>query len=230
MYQYLRGAVAAPVLAAVLAVPAVAQENEKLADDPTKIVTKLGASYTDYGTISGSIAFGPVSKLNMSYSETGEWRFGGSYLFDFGIVNFSASKNELSTGTVKTGYAVGTYVPLEKFGFAPAGWTVFGTGGVNYTEGETASVDVQLTDGTLVTTTSKGIYAGLFGLKPLSEDWTLRGAAVASLGSDDYRGYTVGGGITYHLTEKDTIGAFAVYSDNTLGSKESIGISYNHEF
>ena len=63
----------------------------KLSDDPTKVVTKIGLRYSDFGTISGSVAFGPVTKINASISEDEQWRFGGSYLFDFGIVNVASS-------------------------------------------------------------------------------------------------------------------------------------------
>ena len=99
------------------------------ADDPTKIVTKIGGRYSEYGTIFGSIAFGPVTKINVSVSESDQWRVGGSYLFDFGIVNVSASEQELESGVTQTQYAIGTFVPLAVFGIQSGEWLLFSAAG-----------------------------------------------------------------------------------------------------
>lgn len=45
------------------AAPALAQ-TEKAAEDPTKIATKAGVSYSDEASVSGSLAFGSPSAPN----------------------------------------------------------------------------------------------------------------------------------------------------------------------
>ncbi|MEP5167454.1 MAG: hypothetical protein ABJQ23_06830 [Shimia thalassica] len=224
------------VLAIAVAGTAVAQDHgrgseaEKLADDPTKIVTKLGLRYTEYATVSGSIAFGPVSKVNASVSQEGEWSLGGSYLFRFGIVNAAASEKKLSNGTTQTQYSIGSYIPLSALIGATGKWQVFPMFGFNYTEGQNVETDVMLTDDPIAATTSKGGYVGLFALRPLNEDWTFKGAIVTSKGSGDYSGYSIGGGISYALTKRDSLGIFASYADNSYGEREFFGISYKREF
>lgn len=209
---------------------ALAEGEEKLSDDPTKVVTKLGVRYTDYGSVSGSIAFGPVTKLNASYSENEDWSLGGSYLFKFGIVNFAASRKSLSGGTKQTQYSVGSFVPLSAFGIQPGGWQLFPMFGVNYTEGQTADVDLELDDLAFAATSSKGGYLGVLALKPISDDWTFKTVFVGSSGSNNYSGFSFGAGMTYSFTQKDSVSVFASYIDNTYGQREQIGISYKHEF
>lgn len=224
------------ILAITLAGGAVAQEEtrdrsaEKLSDDPTKVITKLGVRYTDYATVSGSIAFGPASKINASVSETGEWSLGGSYLFKLGIVNAAASRKELSNGTSQTQYSIGSFIPLSALGASTGKWQMFPMFGLNYTEGQNTETDVSLSEDPLAVASSKGGYVGLFALRPLSEKWVLKGAIVGSKGSNDYSGYSVGGGISYAITKRDSVAAFASYIDNSFGARELIGISYKHEF
>lgn len=81
---------------ATVAAPNASDAREKLSDDPTKVITWVGARYADFLTVSDSIAFGPVTKINTSYSENNDWSIGGSYLFRFGIVNVSAARTTLS--------------------------------------------------------------------------------------------------------------------------------------
>jgi len=113
----------------------MAESDGKLSDDPTKIVTKLGVRYTDYATFFGSVAIGPVSKINMIASENEDWSVGGSYLFNFGIVNVNASRKSYSGATNQTQYSIGSFVPLSAFNIEPVGWQLFPAFGYNYTEG-----------------------------------------------------------------------------------------------
>ena len=205
-------------------------EREQLADDPTKIITKLGVRYTEDLSISGSVAFGPVSKINASYSETGEWSLGGSYLFNFGIVNVAASRKDLDNGTSQTQYSLGTFVPLSALGAQTGQWQLFPMAGVNYVEGTAIDVDTTLSNDIPVATSSKGGYLGVMGLRPLSDKWVFRGVLVGSAGSDNYSGYTIGGGFSYMITKRDRVSAFASYIDNSFGTRDVVGISYSREF
>ncbi len=219
-----------------IAGPALAQERSartertQLADDPTKIITKLGVRYTEDVSISGSVAFGPVTKINASYSETGEWSLGGSYLFNFGIVNVAASHRELDNGTSQTQYSLGTFVPLSALGASTGKWQMFPMAGVNYIEGSSVDLDTVLSNDLPVATSSKGGYIGVMGLRPLNEKWVFRGVLVGSAGSDNYSGYTIGGGFSYMITKRDRVSAFASYIDNSFGTRDAIGISYSREF
>jgi hypothetical protein len=103
-----------------------AEENAraKLAEDPTQIVTQLGVSYGGSDVrLSGSLGLDSVRKINASTQTDGnEWRIGGSWLFDVGIANFKFRRNEFDNGASQTSYSVGTFFPLSRFGFEPAGW------------------------------------------------------------------------------------------------------------
>jgi len=229
-YRISRGLCAAFFALATSSVTAQATSDEKLADDPTKIVTKLGFRYSDFGTVFGSVAIGPVTKVNLSISEGGQWRIGGSYLFDFGIVNISASEQELDSGVTQTQYAIGTFVPLVALGIEPAGWLLFPAAGANYTEADLGNISFDFGDSFPFETASKGGYLGLLGLKPLSDRWVLKTGGVLSAGSGDYSGYSLGAGITLNLSPKDSLSVFGSYIDNSFGQRDLLGISYTREF
>ena len=99
----------------------VKEAREKLDDDPTKVTTKVGVSWS--GTydmddsnlsFSGSVALDQAKKLNARVnSDANEWRVGGSWLFPVGIINFNFGKNEYNYGATQTNYPVGTFVPLS---------------------------------------------------------------------------------------------------------------------
>ncbi|SHK31479.1 hypothetical protein SAMN05444000_12530 [Shimia gijangensis] len=214
----------------VLVSSARAEGQEKLSDDPTKIITKLGVRYTDYASVSGSIAFGPVTKINVSISENEDWTLGGSYLFNFGIVNFAASRKALTGGTRQTQYSLGSFVPLSAIGLQPSGWQLFPAFGINYTEGQKADIVQNLDEFALAATSSKGGYIGVLALKPITADWTFKTAFVGSRGSSNYSGFSVGAGLTYGFTQKDSISVFASYIDNTYGQRDQVGIGYKREF
>ncbi len=221
---------AATLIFATVGTQLQAETDEKLADDPTKVVTKIGFRYSEFATISGSLAFGPVTKLNVSVSEGEQWRIGGSYLFDFGIVNVAASRQELSNGIEQTQYSIGTFVPLVALGIEPAGWLLFPAAGVNYTEGSVDAVDFDFGDIISFETTSKGGYLGVLALKPINKKWNLSTAFIASAGSDDYSGFSIGLGATYAWSDVDSISAFASYTDNSFGQRDLVGFSYTREF
>lgn len=227
-----QAALALFLVAAVLGLPAQAQapKSEKLSDDPTKIVTKLGFRYSEFGTVYGSVAFGPVTKLNVSVSEDEQWSIGGSYLFDFGIVNAAASRKTLSSGIEQTQYSVGTFVPLVALGIEPRGWLLFPAAGVNYTEGSPANIDFDFGDALSFETSSKGGYLGLLALKSITKKWVVKSGLVLSAGSNDYSGYSIGGGLTYNASPVDSISAFASYTDNSFGTRDLLGVSYTREF
>ena len=101
----------------------VKKEKNKLAEDPTKVVTQVGASYGgDKLKFSGSLSLGAVNKINASVDADGEeWRLGGSWLFDVGIVNVNFGKKEFDDGSSQNNYSIGTFMPLSYFGFTPWG-------------------------------------------------------------------------------------------------------------
>ncbi|MBO9453133.1 hypothetical protein J7426_22920 [Tropicibacter sp. R16_0] len=202
----------------------------KLSDDPTKIVTKIGLRYTDYGSIFGSVAFGPVTKLNFVVSEDEQWRIGGSYLFDFGIVNVSASRQDFENGINQTQYAIGTFLPLVAMGIQPKGWLLFPAAGANYTEGSYGRADIDFAGTFDFEVASKGAYVGLLGLKQLSEKWVFKSGGVVSAGSNDYSGVSAGLGLTYTLTPKNSLSVVGTYTDNSFGERSLLGVSYTFEF
>ena len=220
----------ASVAIALSATVVAAESDEKLAVDPTKVITKVGLRYSDYATLSGSVAFGPVTKINVSVSENDNWSLGGSYLFKFGIVNVSASKRTLSGGIDQTQYSIGTFIPLSAFGIQPAGWQLFTGAGFNYTEGSYPIFEQEVPELGLATTASKGGYIGILTMKSLSPKWTVLAGISGSEGSNDYSGISLGGGLSYKLSDRDNLVIGASYSDNSFGTREQVSIGYSREF
>lgn len=217
-------------LAGLMLAPCGMQAQEKAPEDPTKIATKLGIGYTDEVAISGSLAFGPVTKVNARISENGHWSLGASYLFPFAIVTFSAAKTEFDDDSVQTRYSIGGFVPLTQMGVQTGKWHLFVPFGYSHTESERSGYDLILNDTIVLEQSSQSGYVGVFGFRPLSETLTLMGSGVVSRGGDDFSGVAISGGLSYHLTAKDTVAVFANYVDNSFGEKRRLGISYRHEF
>ena len=155
----------------------VVSADEKLPEDPTKIVTKAGFSLADELSLSGSIGLDETRKINARINEQAtEWRVGGSWLFKRGIVNFNIGQNEFDNGASQTNYSIGTFIPLSIFGMTPGGWQIFPMAGYTYNDGNVAienlETDIQ-SDYILMPTASHGGYLGAFALRPLTDRWTL---------------------------------------------------------
>lgn len=224
-----RAGLCACLLSLSLAAPALAQQ-EKNPEDPTKIATKAGVSYSDELSISGSLAFGPVTKLNARVSESGQWSIGASYLFSFAILTFSAAENEFDNGSVQTRYSLGGFVPLTAMGLKTGKWQLFSPFGYTYSEGEVAVTDVALQETFNVEVSNNSGYVGLFGIRPFNERLTFLSGGIYTRGSDDFQGISLGAGLSYHLGENDTVALFGSYIDNDFGEEQKLGVSYRHEF
>jgi len=225
------------------------EAKKKLSEDPTKVTTTLGVRYgnnyslDDSGfTLSGSLALDPARKINVSVNEDGsEWRVGGSWLFDLGIVNFNFGRRDFSTGAVQDNYSIGTFLPLSYLGFEPYGIQIFPMAGYSYIDGEQiceVSSNICPNDNrptldpnfVLVNSSAHSGYIGAFALKPLAESLTLIMMSGGALGSNNYSGYWFGGGIGYTLLEKHSINAFTYKMDNSYGSDTAFSVSYSYEF
>ncbi|MDI9221538.1 hypothetical protein QMZ30_11575 [Pantoea sp. EA-12] len=229
--------------AALAAATDDARGDHKLDDDPTKITTKAGVSWSDtYDmddsnvSFSGSIALDKAKKLNARInSDASEWRIGGSWLFPVGIVNFNFGKNEYTNGATQTNYSVGTFIPLSYFGFAPGGFQIFPMAGYTYNTGEVrdcqrddkgACISPQFAENlspesnfeTITTSGSSG-YLGAFTLKPLTPDLTMIAFAAGSYGSkndegENYHGYFGGIGLGYSIDKHNSINVMTFIMDN----------------
>lgn len=217
--------------------------HSKNADDPTLIRTSFGfaGNYNfesdNFGySISGSIGLSEAQKINVRFHpDTDEWRLGGSWLFDFGIVNFNFGKSEYDDGANYNNYSIGTFIPLSVFGIEPNGWQIFPMAGFNYTEGERplneAEPDYDIDNPYVMhPTQSKGGYLGFFSLKPIDDALTVMTFAGASAGSNDYFGYWFGVGLGYEVTQQDSISLLGLASDNDYGSDQKVILSYTHNF
>lgn len=224
--------------------------SEKLADDPTRVVTELGVTYgnnydinNDSWSLFGSIALDPVRKISARVNDDGsEWRIGGSWLFDFGIVNFNFGKNEFDNQNTQTNYSIGTFVPLSYFGFEPLGIQIFPTIGYNYNDGEKvcdvsqSSSPCENEEATfdehfmMISDNNQSGYVGAFALKPLNKQLTLMMATAAAKGTNDYDAWWLLGGISYKLAKKQTLSAFTYIIDNNYGQEERFSITYKYTF
>lgn len=237
-----------------------AEGDNKLDDDPTKVTTKLGVSWSDTWdmddsnvSFSGSVALDKARKLNARInSDASEWQIGGSWLFPAGIVNFNFGKNEYSNGATQTNYSVGTFVPLSVFGISPAGFQIFPMAGYTYNTGE---IRVCKSEGTCmspqfadtlspefgydtITTSGSSGYLGVFTLRPLSPALTFLAFAAGSYGSkndagENYYGYFGGAGVGYKLSSHQSLNLLTFIMDNNtyLDSPDNRFVfSYSYQF
>ena len=222
---------------------AVSEPRDKLDDDPTKVTTKAGVSWSDTYDLddsnlsfSGSVALDKAKKLNARVnSDASEWRIGGSWLFPVVIINFNFGKNEYTNGATQTNYSVGTFVPLSYFGIEPAGFQIFPMAGYTYNTGEITGCSTgnpadckapQFADAipseygfSTITTSGSSGYLGAFTLRPLTPDITILGFAAGSYGSkndegENYRGYFGGLGIGYRFDAHSSVNLLTFVMDN----------------
>lgn len=234
----------APAASAALATKdqKIQQQKDKLAEDPTKVVTQIGASYGGQELrISGSASLGPVNKINASVNtDASEWRLGGSWLFDLAIVNVSAGRKDFDDGSSQTHYSIGTYVPLSHFCIQPWGCQIFGMAGYTYNNGEVDARGLDEDAPTFdpgdpdrpifVPVTSSSGYVGAFALKPLSEKWRLLSFVIGSLGTNDYSGYAAGIGAGFSITKRQSVSLSLFTQDNSFGSDQMIRLAYRYQF
>jgi len=210
-----------------------AESKEKHHEDPTKVITKLGVGYTDEFTLSGSLALDPARKLNGKVnSDASEWRLGGSWLFDFGILNFAMSRTAYDDGGNKNSYSIGTFAPLKAFGVDTGSWMVFPMAGISHNKAEVfSSEDVQFSnDVVMVQNTSNGGYIGGMALRPISEKWTFMIFGGGGIGSDDYSNLWAGTGASYKINDHHSFNFFGFVSEDNYGNVSKISASYTYEF
>lgn len=212
----------------------LAHAEEKNPQDPTKVITKLGIGYNDEFVLSGSLSLDSVRKINGRINEDGsEWRLGGSWLLDLGIVNFNFSRTDYDGDAYKDSYSIGTFVPLTALGVPTGKWQVFPMAGFNHNEGENyfgVEESTLTKDYVLLPNSSDGGYIGAFALRPINEQWTLLGFLGASKGSSSYTGAWGGIGISYIISDKQSLSGFAFVSNDDYGRVEKISVTYTYEF
>lgn len=221
----------------------VKANKDKSDDDPTKVTTKIGVSWSDNYqmndsnlAISGSLALDEARKINVRVnSDASEWRVGGSWLFPAGIFNFNFGKNDYSNGSSQTNYSVGTFLPLSYFGIEPAGFQIFPMAGYTYNTGDHPACDGGTSSAcaqagfsgdpspengfqSMETSGSSG-YVGAFILKPLTDDLRLLSFMGVSYGSknddgDNYKGYFGGIGLGYSFDKHNSLNGFTYIQDN----------------
>ncbi len=231
MYYFNRLIVATFIL---LVLNSFAYATEKNPEDPTKVTTKLGLGYNGEFVLSGALSVDAVRKINARINEDGsEWRIGGSWLFNFGIVNFNFSRTDYDNDAYKNSYSIGTFVPMSALGVSTGQWQVFPMAGFNHNEGKNyvESVEPELSENfVLLPNSSDGGYIGAFVLRPLNEQWTFLSFLGGSKGSNSYSGTWGGVGISYRLTDKQSMNSFAFISNDDYGQVEKLSISYTYEF
>lgn len=213
---------------------ALGQEpEEKHHEDPTKVITKLGVGYSDVLTVSGSLALDAVRKVNGNINEDGsEWRVGGSWLFDFGIVNFSFGHSKYDSGGGKDNYSIGTFLPLNALGVDTGKWMIFPSAGLNHNKTEFFREEEIETVDELVLhqNTSNGAYIGCMALRPITQYWTLLMIAGGGIGSNDYSNVFGGIGMSYKVNGQHSLNAYNFGSKDDYGSISKLVVNYTYEF
>lgn len=209
-------------------------DEEKNQEDPTKIVTRVGAGYNGDLTLNGSLGLDESRMVSGNINSDGsEWRIGGSWLFSKGIVNFNFKKNQYDSGGDSTSYNLGTFVPLSAFGVSPAGWQLFPAFGYNYTEGRTViSTGHSYQDTPLMMPIkSHGGYVGMLALKPMRNGLTLMLGGGGSAGSNNTNNAYLVGGVSYRIDSHQSVNGLAAVSNSSqFGSKDTYSINYRYEF
>lgn len=228
------------LLSMTLVLPTLGFAQEKHHEDPTNVVTKIGAGYNDGLTLSGSIGLDETRMINLGINGDGsEWRIGGSWLFDIGIVNFNFNRIDYDNDVYKNNYSVGTFLPLSIFGFTPGGWQIFPMAGYNYTDGEQLVEQAESTlsftqlsanDFILTPNSSHGGYLGAFALKPLTEQISIIATSGGMLGSNSYSGYWVAAGASYKINKQQSFNVIGVVSNDDYGKRSEIEVSYTYQF
>ncbi|MCT4715325.1 hypothetical protein MUA01_10095 [Enterobacteriaceae bacterium H18W14] len=237
----------------------VKSNQQKQDDDPTKVTTKVGVSWSDnYDmddsnvSFSASLALSEAQKINARVnSDATEWRVGGSWLFPIGIFNFNFGKNEYTNGASQTNYSVGTFLPLSYFGFEPGGFQIFPMAGYTYNTGDHPecsggncaqpefSGDLSPENGfvSMETSGSSG-YLGTFVLKPFTQKFRMLAFLAGSYGSknedgENYKGYFGGLGVGYSMTSHHSVKAYTYVMDNNTYLDEAdkrILLAYTYQF
>lgn len=239
---------------------AITSNQEKQDDDPTKVTTKVGISWTDNYemndsnvTFSASLALDEARKLNVRInSDASEWRVGGSWLFPIGIMNFNFGKNDYANGASQTNYSVGTFLPLSYFGIEPAGFQIFPMAGYTYNTGDHPgceedgkcaqpgfSGDLSPENGFVeMDTSGSSGYLGAFVLKPFTPKLRMLAFLAGSYGSknedgDNYKGYFGGVGLGYSFTKHQSVKACTFVMDNNTYLDEAdkrVLLAYTYQF
>ncbi len=238
----------------------IKDNKTKLADDPTKVITKVGISYGDNFdfedsnvSFSGSLALDEGRKINARVnSDATEWRLGGSWLLPVGIVNFNFGKNDHSNGASQYNYSVGTFVPLSVFGIKPLGIQIFPMAGYTYNDGEsprcseggkcaeagfTGTPSVENGFYMAESSGSSG-YVGAFALRPLSEKVTLIAGGATTYGSkndkgENFLGFTGGIGMGYAFNKYHSFNVVTYMMDNNTyldDPDKRVMASYTYQF
>ncbi|PSW20287.1 hypothetical protein C9I98_09555 [Photobacterium sanctipauli] len=205
--------------------PAFAEEKNP--EDPTKIITKVGAGYTNSKlTFSGSLGLDEARMMNVTVNDdASEWNVGGSWLFDIGILNFSVRKSDYGEGAVNTSYNIGSFIPTSEFNFTPWSWQPFITFGYSYNDG------VSVEDGVEKEIQSHSGYIGGFALKPLNDKWTALAFAGTTQGQNDLSSYWGGGGISHRLSDNHSLNVLGIVVDSSIyGDEQRLNINYRYEF
>ena len=223
----LPGVIALSVCAGVNA----SESDEKHHEDPTRIITKVGISYSDAVSVSGSLGLDEARMVSGRINENGEWRLGGSWLFDLGIVNFNFSRTDFDDGSYRNNYSIGTFVPLSYFDITPAGWMLFPTAGYSNNDGEQAvPADSDEDDYIMMRNKTHGAYLGMFGVRPVGEtNWSTIGIAGVGAGSNSYSSYWAGAGLSYKINEKASFNFFGMLSEDDFGTNNKIGGSFSYQ-
>ncbi len=207
--------------------------EEKHHEDPTKVITKLGIGYSDDFTLSGSIALDGARKINGNINkDASEWRLGGSWLFEFGIINFSLGRSEYDNGGQKENFSIGTFLPLNALGIDTGKWMVFPMAGINHNriENFVEEEPKSLYELVMYQNTNNGGYLGAMTLRPLTKYWTVMGFAGGGLGSDDYSNVWAGAGVSYKINENQSFNMFGFLADDSFGSTSKLTMNYTYEF
>ena len=160
--------------------------------------------------------------------DASEWRLDGSWLFDFGILNFSLSRSEYDDIGHKTNYSIGTFVPLIDTGE----WMTFPMAGFNHNQGGIVIKDETTLENNIVMVqnTRNDGYLGTVALRPITGYWTVLAFGCGGMGSSGYSNIWLSSGVSYKLNTHHSFNLFGFISDDDFGRISKIGITYTYEF
>ena len=216
----------------VCATAAATEQKEKHHEDPTRIITKIGVGYSDALSLSGSLGLDEARMLTAHINNDGEWRLGGSWLLDLGIINFNFSRTDYDHGSHRNNYSIGTYIPLSVFDISPANWMLFPMAGYSYNDGTMATPsDENDSEYIMLRSQTHGGYIGMFGVRPLANShWSVIGFGGAGAGSNSYNSYWGGAGLSYKINDKASLNFFGLLSEDDYGTNNKLSGSISYQF
>lgn len=211
--------------------------KEKNPYDPTKIVSELNLGYSNDFHVSGSYAVTDDTMVTLGMSDNlNEWVLGSSLTVGGAIYSLNYYYEEFEDYKDSNMHSISleTYYALTDQRIKPFGIELFPYLGTYYTSGDDYQNKQDLTpefnNYVPMRSDDIGAYLGLYGLKEITNRFTVFAFGSYSSDFSDYDGYYYGGGLGYEFSDHHIIKGYAIVEDDSYASGDNFGFTYTYEF